>query len=156
MTKFYMLIGVPAAGKSFWLSNQLFADDVVVISTDALIDSYAASVGKTYDDVFWDNIGNAQKNADAAAREAFAANQSVVWDQVNAGKKIRAKRLRMVPSHYEKIAVFFTTPEKIEHERRLTSRPGKTIPPHVIIQMISNITFPSKDEGFNQIIIVKK
>ena len=41
-----------------------------------------------------------------------------------------------------------------EHERRLSSRPGKSIPAHVMKTMKENLQFPTKDEGFNEIVNV--
>ena len=50
MTTVYMLVGVPASGKSTWVSNQKF-EDVIIASSDAYIDTVAAKSGKTYNEV---------------------------------------------------------------------------------------------------------
>lgn len=150
--QFIMLVGVPAAGKSYFIEHRLssmVSGETVIVSTDDIIEEHAASVGKTYNDVFSEQIGQAQHRADALARAAFAAGKNVVWDQTNTGKKVRAKRLKMAPANYKKIAVFFETPDQDEHRRRLNNRPGKTIPAFVIAQMIENLSRPSTDEGFD-------
>jgi len=43
------------------------------------------------------------------------------------------------------------TPEHEELMRRLTSRPGKEIPDHIIASMISSFEMPTEDEGFKEI-----
>jgi gluconate kinase len=45
----------------------------------------------------------------------------------------------------------FKTPEADELKRRLESRPGKSIPDHVIKSMIDNFEMPTEEEGFKEI-----
>jgi tRNA uridine 5-carbamoylmethylation protein Kti12 len=78
----------------------------------------------------------------------------IIWDQTSTTVLSRAKKLRMLPSRYEKIAVVFTTPEPDELLIRLASRPEKVIPDTVIQTMISKWEEPSIDEGFDKIIYV--
>ena len=40
-----------------------------------------------------------------------------------------------------------------EKKKRLASRPGKTIPPHVVDGMIEMMEFPQMDEGFDTIMV---
>ena len=66
--------------------------------------------------------------------------------------KIRRGKLLQVPKDYYKIAVMLKIPEEKELQRRLSSRPGKHIPATVIQSMISQLTPPTEDEGFDKII----
>ena len=66
----------------------------------------------------------------------------------------RAKKLAHIPDVYEKVAVFFSTPESKEHARRLASREGKNIPWNVIQGMKSQLEAPTPEEGFDKIIIM--
>lgn len=150
MPTFYMLIGVPASGKSTWRKQH--AGNAVIVSTDDIIDNMAAKQDKTYDQVFKDAIKSAGQIADQQARAAFADDRDVVWDQTNLTRKSRAAKLAMVPKHYKKVAVYFPTPHPDIHKTRLDSRPGKTIPDYVLSSMIKSIERPSKDEGFDQIV----
>ena len=50
--KLYMLIGVPASGKSTWIKSQAWSDKTVVVSTDRFVEEYAEKQGKTYSEVF--------------------------------------------------------------------------------------------------------
>lgn len=142
-----MLIGVPASGKSTW--REKYAGDAVIISTDDIIDQTAAARNSTYNEVFKENIKFATQLVTERAKDAFAANKDVIWDQTNITKKSRKSKLAMVPPHYQKIAVFFATPNEEEWQRRLNSRPGKSIPDHVLDGMVEMLEMPDHTEGWN-------
>ena len=147
MPTMYMLIGVPASGKSTWVEKN--KGDALVISTDNLIEMYAAENSKTYNEVFKEQIKIATKLAMQHAEAAFAAGQDVIWDQTNITKKSRASKLAMVPEHYRKTAVFFATPLEEEWQRRLNSRQGKSIPTHILDSMVEMLEMPELDEGWH-------
>ena len=147
MPTMYMLIGVPASGKSTWVET--YKGDALVISTDNLIEEYASDNGKTYNEVFKGQIKIATKIAMEHAEAAFAADQDVIWDQTNLTKKSRKSKLAMVPEHYRKTAVFFATPLEEEWQRRLNSRPGKSIPAHILDSMVEMMEMPELDEGWH-------
>ena len=153
MAKLYMLIGVPASGKSTWREQNSM--DAVVISTDDILERIAAEQGATYNEVFKDNIKLATQLANLMVANAFAADRDVVWDQTNLTRKSRAGKLAQVPENYEKFAVFFPTPDQAEHARRLALRPGKVIPGNILNGMISTVEQPTMDEGFDVIQILK-
>jgi len=152
MPTFYMLIGVPASGKSTWRASN--AKGAEVISTDDIIEKIAASQDKTYDDVFKDNIKAATNIAERRVKSAFDDERDVVWDQTNLTRKSRASKLAMVPKHYKKVAVYFPTPHPEVHKKRLAGRPGKTIPNYVLDSMTKSLEPPTKAEGFDEVIVV--
>ena len=147
MPTMYMLIGVPASGKSTWVEQN--KGDALVISSDNLIEEYAAENGKTYNEVFKGQIKIANKIVMEHAEAAFAADQDVIWDQTNITKKSRKGKLAMVPEHYRKTAVFFATPLEEEWQRRLNSRPGKSIPAYILDSMVEMLEMPEQDEGWH-------
>lgn len=149
MPKVYVLVGVPGAGKSTWVANQDWAKDCVYVSSDRHVDEYAASVGKTYNEVFKDYASTAVRmmlDEVVAAREA---GKDIIWDQTSVNVKSRKKKFSMLPD-YEHIAVVFATPDPEEHARRL-DRPGKHIPKEVLDSMIKNFEMPTEEEGFKEI-----
>lgn len=152
MPKLYMLIGVPASGKSTWVEK--YKGDALVISSDDLIEAYAAEQGKTYNEVFKEQIKIATKIMLEHAEAAFAADQDVIWDQTNLTAKGRAAKLNIVPEHYEKVAMVFSVPGREEWLRRLDSRPGKTIPRNILEGMLSTQQMPTEEEGFHDIVVV--
>lgn len=154
MPTMYMLTGVPASGKSTWLSQQPFDwTRTVVISTDSIIDKRAETQGKTYSEVFQREIKSATAEMNQNLQYAIAAGLDICWDQTNVTAKSRASKLARVPDSYAKVAVFFATPEPAELQRRLASRPGKTIPAHIVQGMASQLEPPTEAEGFDRIIV---
>jgi predicted kinase len=145
-----MLIGVPGVGKSTWVAQQDWTRDLPIISTDAYIDVYAKSQGKTYNEVFKEYIDTATKLMKLQVTTCREQGIDVIWDQTNTRAKSRISKLAMLPG-YEAIAVVFKTPAKEEHERRLASRPGKAIPDAVMAQMINELQLPEETEGFKEI-----
>ena len=150
--KCYQLVGVPCAGKSTWIKNQDWAKDIPVISTDNFVEAYAKEQGKTYSEVFDEYMPIAVKLMANQVLICKANNKDIIWDQTSTTVETRAKKIRMLPDYY-KIAVVFPTPEPEELARRLSSRAGKVIPPHVSEVMASQLKNepPTKEEGFDEI-----
>lgn len=155
MTKLYILVGVPGSGKSTWVGHQTFDwDNTIIVSTDRFVERYAKSVGKTYNEVFKDYMPTAVKLMAESARLAFAEGKDIVWDQTSTTVSTRAKKLRMAPDTYTKIAVVFNTPSPAVHARML-DRPGKSIPTEIMQDMIARFEMPTVEEGFDKVIIAR-
>lgn len=152
MPTLYMLVGVPASGKSTWVKNN--RGSAFVASSDDYIEKQAEKLGSTYSDVFDKFIKAANTHAIETARKAFSDKVDLIWDQTNLTKTGRRNKLKMVPKDYKKVAVYFPTPHEDILKKRLASRPGKNIPAYVISSMTKTIEKPSKDEGFDEIIVV--
>jgi predicted kinase len=87
------------------------------------------------------------------AKEVVAAcemGRDIIWDQTSTKISSRKKKFNMLPD-YEHIAIVFRTPPAEELIRRLSSRPGKEIPTHVVDSMIEGWEEPTEDEGFTEI-----
>lgn len=153
MPTVYFMIGVPASGKSTFIKGWEEMRDLPVASTDAWIEEYAKVKGKTYDEVFPDAIKNASSIMDMNVDSYIHTEQSFIWDQTNLTKKSRAKKLARIPKHWKRVAVYLETPEKEEWERRLASRPGKTIPKKILENMLTQLEPPDLvDEDFDRIL----
>jgi len=150
MPKCYQLIGVPAAGKSTWIKNQIWTLGLTVVSTDAFVEDYARECGSTYTEVFDDYMPRAVElmaNQVVFAREH---GHTVIWDQTSTTVKSRARKINMLPD-YQHIAIVFRTPELDVLKERLASRPGKEIPWEVVQGMINSWEEPTLEEGFDEI-----
>ena len=150
MKKLYVLVGVPASGKSTWVANQNWVDECVVISTDEYVEAYAKECGQTYSEVFDDYMPTAVELMLAKVEWARDKGKDIIWDQTSTSIKTRANKFRMLPDYY-KIAVVFDVPETEELQRRLASRPGKDVPWNVVERMIAGWQEPTTEEGFDQI-----
>lgn len=150
MPRCYQLVGVPGSGKSTWLANQLWTLGVTVVSTDAFVEHYAATQGKTYTEVFEHYMPTAVNLMAEQVVFAREHGHDIIWDQTSTTEKSRARKFRMLPDH-EHIAVVFATPPLDELHRRLASRVGKHIPRHVLDSMIASWQDPTEAEGFVEI-----
>jgi predicted kinase len=148
--KLYILVGVPAAGKSHWVTNQDWATDCSYISTDHHVEEYAAHVNKTYTEVFTEYMPTAIDCMITDILEARKLNRDIIWDQTSTTIASRKKKFNMLPD-YHAIAVVFKTPNRDELDVRLSGRPGKHIPKNVVDQMINGWEEPTLDEGFSEI-----
>ena len=146
----YILVGIPASGKSTWIANQKWTADCVVTSTDKFVDAYALSKKKTYSEVFNAYMPTAIELMLEDVRMAYENSSTLIWDQTSTTILSRAKKIRMLAG-YHKIAIVFKIPEATELERRLKSRPGKDIPAYVIKSMIEGFEMPTLKEGFDEI-----
>lgn len=152
MPTVYMLVGVPGAGKTTWLNNKEISIEDSIVGSDYIIQEVADYFGISYTDAFPDLINFATnmmyKEIDLATKNGY----NIYWDQTNTTRKAREFKLTKIPIHYQKVAVYFPTPDNLEE--RLASRPGKTIPYHVVQSMVENLEMPMIEEGFDDIIHV--
>lgn len=153
----YMLIGPPGAGKSTWADNSYWA---YFISTDDIIEEWAADAGKTYDEMWTDNIKSATKKMWQIFDETIVPSCNrdgctIFIDRTNMTRAARKKFFDRCPNDvrdkWNWVAVVFNPPEDDEWRCRLNSRPGKTIPQKVIDNMMASFEYPTLDEGFDAI-----
>ena len=158
MTKIcYILVGVPASGKSTWLEEQDHPDDTWILSTDSIITEAASQFGFTYDEAFKDLINFADKVMWQDAHYAAQHSCAIYVDRTNLSAKARKKFIDFLkPYGYQFTAIVFPKPDETEWRRRLNSRTGKTIPEEVLIGMEKNCTYPKLSEGFDEIIYVNE
>ena len=160
MKNIYILVGPPAAGKSTWVEKE-FQGECHVVSTDDIIQEIADNDGKTYNETFAKYI----KAAEVIMWQEFdrmvnGDYNPIVVDRTNMSVKSRRRffeRLRNFhKGHgYQLHAVVFPKPEDEEYERRLNSRPGKTIPEPVINGMLASFEMPTESEGFTSIRVIE-
>lgn len=148
--KLYVLVGVPASGKSTWISNQDWIDNCVIVSTDVYVEKFARRLKSSYSGVFELVMNRAIRLMMRKVNKAKSENKDIVWDQTSTTVASRKRKFRVLPNYYP-IAVVFKTPDMLELTRRLNNRPGKVIPQKVMKDMIDNFVMPSLEEGFKEI-----
>ena len=150
MPKCYQLVGVPGAGKSTWIKDQIWMLGLNIVSTDAWIEDFAKRMGKTYSEVFTEYMPTAVNLMADHVIKCRENNHDLIWDQTSTTIASRAKKFRMLPD-YDHIAVVFSTPNLDVLKERLAGRPGKEVPWEVVQGMIDNFEMPSEEEGYKEI-----
>lgn len=152
----YVMVGLPGVGKSTIVHDMIDMDpDAFVYSTDNYIDQYAKDNNTTYNEVFSDVIKTATTQMDSYLNIAIYHGQNIIWDQTNLSERKRKKIVDLVKKHgYYVVCLYIKMNDTIEWHNRLNSRPGKTIPSHILNMMNSTMVEPSLNEGFDDIEII--
>lgn len=157
----YILVGPPGSGKSTWVEKE-FQGECTHIGSDAILEALAEETGQTYDQVFNKYMKVAEKMMWQEFDKVVEAGcYPIIVDRTNMSIKSRAKFFdRLKNFHkghgYNIHAVVFPKPDDEEYQRRLNSRPGKTIPPFVIESMLKNFQMPRVEEGFASVEIIEE
>lgn len=160
MATVYLLIGLPASGKSTWRAKHLAANpdvDTVVCSSDDFIDEYAADHGITYDEAFGKlNFKDLKARLRNRFRQAINAGQDVIVDRTNMNAKARKEFLKNLPDVYRTVGVVFVVPDNVLKERMAArhAATGKSVPEDVLADMAKRYQSPLPGE-FDQVIYVR-
>lgn len=154
---FVMLVGLPGSGKSTFTKDfiRLIDEDILVASTDDLVEIEAKKLNITYSEMFNQlDHKKLKQQVQANVIQAFSENKSIIYDQTNMSSKTRKSKLSNVPKHYKKICLNFLIDDKILQQRLYdrSKQTGKNISDFIIDSMKSSYQIPSKEEGFDLVI----
>jgi len=149
-----ILIGPPLSGKTTWIRKNFEPDSFELISRDEIVldlhgdDDYNTAF-KTVNQKEVDNtlIYNLSKASDDG--------KNVIIDMTHMNSKRRKYNLSFFDDSYYKLAVIFpilTDNEYITRNKKRTDEENKSIPMHVIKNMISSYQPIKHDEGFDRVI----
>ncbi len=150
------LIGLPGSGKSTFRDKFLQEhSDYVVISTDDMIDNFAADNFISYSEA-WHvvDLKQIESKAKIACINAVADYKPILIDRTNMTQKSRMIFSALLTDDYRKVAVVFIVEENVLNERlRTRSVTGKSIPSPVIEHMRQQYVPPTLFE-FDEIVYI--
>jgi len=137
-----VMVGLPATGKST-LIQRMISEDTWIYSTDMYIDTVAEDNGITYNEAFSLNIKAATEFNERKLNSIVTLRKDVIWDQTNLGVGKRRKiinRMRNAGYRVECECILLPAGDSQweDWQHRMASRPGKTIPDHVIESMMDS------------------
>ena len=150
MAKIIMLIGIPGSGKTTYSKELSNKYDAKVVSTDKVRQTF---VGIDEKEVFPTDY--------RLCIEEIKEGKNVILDATHITPKVRKRSFDALDEYgvlYEKVAVFIDT--SIEECARRVEQRNKNpnelfLPVEVVYSYGKNIIPPTKEEGFDEIILVK-
>lgn len=158
MSTIHILIGLPASGKSTWRAKHILANpEAVTVSTDDMIEEYAAANGLTYSEAFKKvDFKSLNTRFKYAIKAAVEEGRDIIVDRTNMSVKSRAELLKLAEGYDAHAVVFVVTDAVLE--ARLKARgiaTGKWIPKATIENMAKSYVAPTKEEGFVSVTYVR-
>ena len=142
MTTLYMMVGLPASGKSTYA--KLLAEEVngIIVSSDGIRAEWYGS------EEIQGDAGKIFREVELRCKNALGAGRSVVMDATNMNAKKRANFLRQMPECH-KVCVVMAVPFD-ECIKRDEERP-RHVGPAVMEKMRKNFQMPYYNEGWDHI-----
>lgn len=155
----YVMVGLPAMGKSTLVSGMYKDAQTFIYSTDNYIEKHMLDEGySTYDEAFEHMIDEATREMNAELSKMIEWKKDIIWDQTNLGVGKRRKIInRMKQAGYQVRCECIIPPEaghisdQKDWKYRLANRAGKTIPQNIMTSMFESFTIPTVEEGFDMI-----
>ena len=150
-SKLYLLMGAPGSGKSTYLKNR-FSQQPVVVSRDAIRFNMVRE-----DEEYFSKEKEVFREYIEQIRIALKFNKEVFADATHLNENSRAKVLFALGKDLKDVEVnviWVRVPLEVaitQNELRLGTR--AYVPKSVIRRMYSQVTMPSKEEGFEHIYI---
>lgn len=146
MSIFYMMIGLPASGKSTIAKKYAEKENAIIISTDQLREELLG------DEASQENNELIFKEAEKRIKSNLENEVNVIFDATNISYKRRMDWLNKLKKYNAyTVAIMVATPYEECLERNL--KRDRKVPEEVITNMYHNFYVPQYYEGFHKIIV---
>lgn len=143
---FYLMSGVPGSGKSTYAKKH-FPNAHIVSTDDIRMELFGKyEVPKDKARLVWETAWK------RIAENIKSDGADIVFDATNTVIQARARVLSHVPSEIHKVAIVMKTPVSVAQARNADRE--RVVPPQVINRMAIGQTYPTKKEGFDEIVFV--
>lgn len=153
--KLYLMMGIPGAGKSTYLKTKVSEQPFKVISRDKIRFSIVKE-----DEEYFSHENEVYAEFIHQTKEALNEYSEVYIDATHLNEASRTKTLKALGESLKNVEVniiYVRTPLEVaiaQNENRKGTR--AYVPVEVIRRMNSQLTLPSKEEGFEHIYIIEK
>ena len=139
MTNFYMMVGLPGSGKSYYC-NQLGCE---VVSSDAIREELFGDVNdQTHNNEVFNEVHNRIHNF-------LKSEIDCCYDATNLSRKRRRAFLNTLPKNVHKTAIMIV--RSFDECVRNNNNRDRVVPIEVIERMFKHLTIPTLEEGFDEI-----
>ena len=146
MNKLTLLIGIPGSGKTTYANKNKKENEVILSSDIIRQELFGNESSQENNQLVFDTLY-------ARARQLLKEGKDVIIDATNINAYYRHQTLKNFEDlNIERVAIVFDTPIQtcIKRDQKRKRTVGKA----VIDKMISRYQAPSKDEGFDNIVII--
>lgn len=147
MAKLILMVGLPGSGKTTF-ANTMFDKEIIVLSSDGIRkELYGSESDQNHNDIVYKTLyERAVKN--------LLNNKTVVIDSTNSSKENRKRALsHFLNMNITRTAIVINT--DVETCIKQNAKRERIVEESVIIEFANAFSFPTKDEGFDEIIFYK-
>lgn len=160
MRQYIIFSGLPASGKTTFRQTLLDINNKFeILSSDDIIDREAKKLSTTYNKIFPSAINMATNEVNKKRTELFRNGYDFILDDhTNLSPKVRSEKLAYIPHNmfkYKTVCFYFECQNENEWRRRLNNRDGKIIPDAALNAMRHRLVVPTKNEGFDEVHIIR-
>ena len=142
MPKLYMMVGLPASGKSTYAKLLAEESNGIVVSSDGIRAEWYG------DEAIQGDASKIFREVELRCKNALRASQSVIMDATNMSAKKRANFLRQMPACH-KICVVMAVP--FDECLARDEKRSRSVGPAVMEKMRKNFQMPYYNEGWDHI-----
>ena len=145
MAKLILMVGLPGSGKTTF-ANTMFDKDIIVLSSDGIRkELYGSESDQNHNDIVFKTLYD-------RAIDGLLNNKTIVIDSTNSIKENRKRALSNFSNmNISRTAIVINT--DIETCLKQNSKRKRVVEESVIKEFADAFSFPTKDEGFDEIII---
>lgn len=149
---FYMMVGVPGAGKSTTIKKIQEVNPTAVVVCP---DEYRKELGGSYnyfkeEGKIWNQLAPKDTN------DALKAGKDVIFDATNVALKRRKDVLKKVKVPSRNIAIVVEVTLETALKQNQLREEDKIVPEHVINNMFNSFAYPTETEGFAVVVNANK
>ena len=152
MRTLYVMMGIPASGKSTFIQKNYNPETDIIVSRDKIRFEFLE-----LEDPYFSKEEEVYKRFIYEINEGLINNKNVFADQTTLNKKARTKlfnALKVKP--YQIAIIYMDTPLEIALERNAQRTGRERVPDESIINMYNSIDFPTASEPINYILKVNE
>ena len=145
MKKLFILVGLPASGKSTYCSL-LRSENLIILSSDEIrLELFGDETCQANNKLVFDTLNKRVK-------DALKNNKDVVYDATSLTKVVRKNIItKFQKDASEIICIFFNV--SLDECIKRNSKRERTVPVDVLRKMANRLEVPDENEGFNRIIV---
>lgn len=147
------LCGIPCSGKTYYASQSRFDSYEYICSEDYIFQKMQEH-NLSKEQALLQYRSGIKKYIKARIQQVVEEGKSFILDQTNTYSSARIKKLKLIPPSYHKKAVYFILDYEdalLINQMRWEQGEGFTYP-KLIKHFYDEFTYPSKSEGFNEVL----